>query len=48
MKCAHGATCGALDHFEGGEPIYMWVSVFDHNQIRHTRHQRPVRIVLDE
>ena len=34
--------------FEGGEPIYMWVSVFDHNQIRHTRHQRPVRIVLDE
>ena len=34
--------------FEAGEPIYMWVSVFDHTQIRHTRHQRPVRIVFEE
>ncbi len=26
------------------DTIYMWVSVFDHTQIRHTRHQRPVRL----
>lgn len=30
--------------FGTGEPLYMWVSVFDHTQIRHTRHQRPVRL----
>lgn len=32
--------------FLPGEPLYMWVSVFDHTQIRHTRHARPVRIIL--
>ena len=31
--------------FQPGSRIYLWVSVFDHNQTRHTRHQRP--IVLD-
>ncbi len=30
--------------FGPGEPTYMWVNVFDHTQIRHTRHQRPVRL----
>ena len=30
--------------FGTGEPLYMWVTVFDHTQIRHTRHQRPVRL----
>ena len=24
--------------------LYMWLSVFDHNQTRHTRHSRPVRL----
>jgi len=32
--------------FIAGEPLYMWVSVFDHTQIRHTRHARPVRVML--
>ncbi|HMB48440.1 MAG TPA: ethylbenzene dehydrogenase-related protein [Afifellaceae bacterium] len=32
--------------FDGSEPLYVWVSVFDHTQIRHTRHQRPVRLLL--
>ncbi len=27
-------------------PLYMWVSVFDHNQVRHTRHVRPVKLDL--
>jgi cytochrome b subunit of formate dehydrogenase len=31
--------------FTSDEPIYLYVSVFDHNQTRHTRHMRP--IVLD-
>jgi hypothetical protein len=26
--------------------MYMWFAVFDHNQVRHTRHIRPVRIQL--
>ena len=26
--------------------MFMWVSVFDHNQVRHTRHIRPLRIAL--
>jgi Ethylbenzene dehydrogenase/Prokaryotic cytochrome b561 len=25
---------------------YMWVSVFDHNQVRHTRHVQPMRVRL--
>jgi hypothetical protein len=31
--------------FIPGQDLYMWVNVFDHTQIRHTRHMRPVRIV---
>jgi Ethylbenzene dehydrogenase/Prokaryotic cytochrome b561 len=27
--------------------IYMWVSVFDHTQTRHTRHLRPIRLTLE-
>jgi hypothetical protein len=34
--------------FEPGRDLYMWVSVFDHTQTRHTRHPRPVRIVTQE
>jgi hypothetical protein len=26
--------------------MYLWVSVFDHNQIRHTRHVQPLRLSL--
>ncbi len=32
--------------FEAGMPIFLWVSVFDHSQTRHTRHQRPVTLEL--
>ena len=31
--------------FIPGQDLYMWVNVFDHTQIRHTRHARGVRIV---
>jgi hypothetical protein len=24
--------------------MFMWMSVFDHNQVRHTRHIRPLRV----
>ncbi len=34
--------------FTAGKPLYLWVAVFDHNQIRHTRHARPVRVMLGE
>lgn len=27
--------------------LFVWVSVFDHNQTRHTRHSRPVRLTLN-
>lgn len=27
--------------------IFLWVGVFDHSQIRHTRHLRPLRLVLE-
>ena len=26
--------------------VYLWVSVFDHNQVRHTRHLTPLRVTL--
>jgi len=32
--------------FTGDKPLYMWVSVFDHTQTRHTRHARPVEVRL--
>lgn len=40
-------TGSQFDHdFVPGQDLYAWVSVFDHNQTRHTRHMRPVRIVM--
>jgi cytochrome b561 len=33
--------------FIPGRDLYMWVNVFDHTQIRHTRHMRGVRIVTE-
>jgi hypothetical protein len=33
--------------FVPGRPLYLWVGVFDHNETRHTRHPRPIRIDLD-
>ena len=38
-------TGGAKD-LDFDQPLYMWVSVFDRNQTRHTRHMRPVRLEL--
>jgi len=34
--------------FVPGHDLYIWVSVFDHTQTRHTRHPRPVRLVVQE
>jgi cytochrome b subunit of formate dehydrogenase len=34
--------------FESGRDLYMWVSVFDHTQTRHTRHARPVKVVVED
>ena len=34
--------------FVPGRDLYMWVSVFDHTQTRHTRHVRPVHVVVAE
>jgi hypothetical protein len=42
-------TGGKFDHdFVAGQSLYMWFNVFDHTQIRHTRHARPVRVVIQE
>jgi cytochrome b561 len=39
-------TGSKYDHdFVTGQALYMWFNVFDHTQIRHTRHARPVRVV---
>jgi hypothetical protein len=34
--------------FVAGRTLYIWVAVFDHTQTRHTRHPRPVRLVVQE
>jgi len=34
--------------FTADQDIYMWVSVFDHTQTRHTRHVRPVKVVVEK
>jgi cytochrome b subunit of formate dehydrogenase len=42
-------TGGKFDHdFVPGKELYMWLNVFDHTQTRHTRHQRPIHIVIKE
>lgn len=42
-------TGSKFDHdFMPGRELYMWLNVFDHTQTRHTRHQRPVRIVVKD
>lgn len=42
-------TGSQYDHdFLPGRDLYFWFNVFDHNQTRHTRHQRPVRVVLEQ
>lgn len=42
-------TGGKFDHdFVPGKELYMWLNVFDHTQTRHTRHQRPIRIVVKD
>ncbi len=30
-----------------GEPVYLWVSVFDHLQTRHSQHLHPLRLVME-
>jgi cytochrome b subunit of formate dehydrogenase len=32
--------------FVKGEPLYMWVAVYDHTQTRHTRHMRSVKMEI--
>jgi cytochrome b561 len=34
--------------FLPGRDLYIWVSVFDHTQTRHTRHPRPVRLSVEQ
>jgi hypothetical protein len=34
--------------FVPGDPLYLWVSVFDHTQTRHSRHMRPIRLELSD
>jgi Ethylbenzene dehydrogenase/Prokaryotic cytochrome b561 len=34
--------------FLPGRDLYIWVAVFDHTQTRHTRHPRPVHMVVQE
>jgi Ethylbenzene dehydrogenase len=42
-------TGSKFDHdFVPGRDLYMWFNVFDHTQTRHSRHARPVRIVVQE
>jgi hypothetical protein len=42
-------TGGKFDHdFVPGKDLYMWLNVFDHTQTRHTRHQRPIVVVVKE
>ncbi len=32
--------------FTANKPLYFWLTVFDHNQTRHTRHMRPVQVEM--
>jgi hypothetical protein len=31
-----------------GQPIYLWVSVFNHTQTRHSQHLQPVRLIFED
>jgi cytochrome b561 len=42
-------TGSKFDHdFVPGRALYMWLNVFDHTQTRHTRHHRPIRVILQD
>jgi len=45
LEVARALTTGSkYDHdFVPGKDLYLWLNVFDHTQIRHTRHSRPNR-----
>jgi hypothetical protein len=46
---AGGDTGSKYDQpFLPGRDLYIWVSVFDHTQMRHTRHPRPARLSVEE
>ena len=42
------STVGRVLVDSHGKTLYMWVSVFDHTQTRHTRHVRPIKIITQE
>ena len=50
LELSRGLRTGSkFDHdFIPGRTLYAWVNVFDHTQTRHTRHQRPVRVVIPD
>jgi cytochrome b subunit of formate dehydrogenase len=50
LVTARNLTTGSKydQDFAVGKDLYVWVAVFDHTQTRHTRHPRPVRLVVQE
>jgi cytochrome b subunit of formate dehydrogenase len=50
MLTSRNLTTGSKydQDFIVGKELYLWVAVFDHTQTRHTRHARPVRLVVQE
>ena len=50
MVASRNLTTGSKydQDFIVGKDLYLWVAVFDHTQTRHTRHPRPVRLVVQE
>jgi thiosulfate reductase cytochrome b subunit len=33
--------------FGNGQPVYLWVAVFNHSQTRHSQHLHPLRVILE-
>lgn len=44
LEATRKIATGQSDDLDLASGLYVWVSVFDRNQTRHTRHMRPVRL----
>jgi hypothetical protein len=50
LECRRALDTGSAHDvaLRPGEPVHLWVSVFDRTQTRHSRHMRPIVLWLED
>lgn len=47
LEVTRAMDTGHVQDLAMADGLYVWLSVFDHNQTRHTRHSRPLRLTFN-